>query len=232
MDDQNPFAAPQADLDPVDIAPEAPGAMVREGETLLVWEGQQPPPRCVVCNCEATETLKVRAWREGGQNKMALPAIVFMAMVGGLTWGSLTLLQTWNLNERLQRLCFLIPYLIASSSIYFIRSRNLTKFPFCLCKRHQTRHRVQILLLWLSILPMAIGFIDSTWNEEHSLRWVYLMIFGQFAFWSYHFLYIRRTGLAIRVVPNQFAPYVFQGFGKEYLESFPTADELTASDKA
>ncbi|QDU55188.1 hypothetical protein [Aeoliella mucimassa] len=228
MNEENPYAAPQADLDSVDYEPEGDGEVVRHGKTLMLWEDSHPPHRCVACNRPAAEKFVVRTMR---RKTAWLSTLLLVAFVFGMLMLGMVLIEDLLDFSRLAAACFhtgvmLSGLLMASILSRLVRPRDQIGFEFHICSLHKRLRRFWLGSSWaIGAIFFSMPVVRELWpDEEYS---IFFMLGIYFIFIPVQ-LVLWKIGVAVGAQPNQFSPYVFKGFGKKFLESFPDADETPA----
>jgi hypothetical protein len=219
MDDQNPYAAPQADLEPTDYAIGGEGAIVRNGKKLLVPEGAPLPMRCVGCNRPASGAYSVRALRKQNQEVTLRVALGVAVASIGVFATTFYFIDTFP---------YLFLFLMLSIFVVAlaVQQRNAMKLRFYICPGHNV---ARLMTNYVCILPYAILLSKDALGHWFGvdLDWGYVPVFPIL------FLLIGMLWLSNRVfnVPMLSAKCVNEvvecaGFGKQYLDSFPASDDL------
>ena len=214
MDDQNPYAAPQVDLEPVaEINPADIQPPYRVGNRLYVEEHATLPQRCVCCNQPAERVLTL--WQQKQSTSAKTATFVAIAIVVAYTS-----FASHFIRNHLGGWYFPLLMLLLFASTYGARKYRFTGFKFYLCPRHQTIRRIGSGLLWGG-MAMFLLFTSSDLIFAFVLSpWLLLPV-----------LAVITVGLVMAYWPGarpisrlRKGPYEFVGFGKEYLDSFPGRD--------
>lgn len=218
MDDENPFAAPQADLDPADFAIEGDCSVVRDENTLLMPEGAQLPTRCVKCNRPGNTEWKVTPHQRVASRSLTMA--VLLTMPGAVL---LLVLVYFGISG-----WWLSPYVLLSLGIVLWIKHHEPQPPytiFYLCPKHNLL-RYAAAAFWVAYVTILLA---DLWLSE----W-----FG-FEFDAFFELPYPIVILGFIIAINFVVPQVsgkklesglnsFHGFGEKYLKNFPTIEQQGA----
>ncbi|MCO6043491.1 hypothetical protein NG895_06190 [Aeoliella sp. ICT_H6.2] len=214
MEDENPYAAPQASLEST-VPPLEEVGVVRDGKHLLLYEGATLPSRCFSCNQPATHPTKVSAVRNYG-----LWIAMRLGTIGLVVAG---MLVARSYVPRSAEPLVTVAAVLAIALLYgVIRSNNATQFCFYTCTKHRMLRYLTVAIGWCGLL-LLLGeawlaeLFPAAGQLDLLLPFIGCILISR--------VIARKARLQLRCVPNQQQPFMFHGFGGEFLESFPGADE-------
>ncbi|MCO6043490.1 hypothetical protein NG895_06185 [Aeoliella sp. ICT_H6.2] len=218
MDDENPFAAPQADLDPADFAIEGDPSVVRVDKKLRMPEGAQLPTRCVKCNRPAKTQWDVAA-NNGLSTRSGTSAILFVLL------GAFLLIVFTALDISL---LWLIPFVALAIGIVVWMERQEPR-PVCttfyVCPMHN-------LLRYVAGVPIAILAVLLL-SSSRLTDWTGIDFETFFEFPRTLFL-VLTANLMLMFAPHVIGKklekgyFEYHGFGEKYLKNFPTIEQQGA----
>jgi hypothetical protein len=211
MDDENPYAAPQVELDDSGFVLEGDPSIVRKGRKLIVPEGAMLPTRCVKCNRPTHKQMTVKV--SSGFTARA-SAMCFLTLIGGV------ILLLFLVYHEIS-LLWMIPPVGASSVMICYLQRDAPRpirTTFYVCSKHYLINQVASVVGFLLVLPIFV----RSWLEDY-------IEFDVRDFYNFQYFIVLAvivcfiSPLSFRINGKRRHPTSceFQGFGKKYLESFP-----------
>lgn len=231
MDELNPYVAPQADLEEAPVEIDGNTAVVRDGKTLIVPEGARLPRRCVSCNRPGNHRLQVVIPEEPRPQRdyaWAIPlvllgavAILILGYIGvDVPVDRVPLPPAWIIF-------LLVPIVFAAITVH--KWTTLDTADFYLCRTHHWVRSLGNLLSggWLVVFFGLQVWIVSPYADDADLtdwlRFPYLLLWLGIAVACNHLRAWCHTSISGK--PPHDDHVMFRGFGKKYLESFPTATD-------
>ena len=235
MEDENPYAAPQADLEEAATALTDESLIRRRDKMLLVPVDARLPRRCVSCNRPASHRLQVSVAEQSDPKTEISPwwavaaiAVGFLILAAGCAGIQLPFGDSdvwWSLFPIVLVTCMILPLVL--------QRRRFSKITFYLCPWHRIVRASCSLLTTLLVsgyfLLMIAGRIhltDLDWFDE-SMRfprfavWFGLLQIGVWTPMIFH-TQIWSKGRVGEL-------HAIKGLGSRFLENFPTMDEQETS---
>lgn len=230
MEDENPYAAPQAELDELDPALKDDPRIRRKDNTLIVPIDAVFPRRCVSCNRPAPHPLKVTIVKPQPEPKrdyrwyaVAAAALAFLFLAGACAGIDLPF-ELYPISP------WIFPFLVggAGAALLATRWRENITIEFYTCRGHQYVTWYSQVLGWTVgavgvVFPiyMTVPGADMTWLQGTNILYVYLLIgfvflSNRISIWCHLNIHGKQLDAHTLEV---------QGFGKKYLESFPESDD-------
>ncbi len=218
MDELNPYAAPQAELEEIPVEIDGDTDVVREVNTLLMPEGTQLPRRCVSCNQPAVHGFNVWSSRLTGAALVMRVALVVIVILG-VSFLRHAVPKAYE--------AFVLPMivLVLIPTSYVTRRSGFVSFRFFLCGKHRVLRILTQTLLWSGVAlvicrEMARDHFPTAADDPFP---GFLLLF----FASLAVAHLFRVN--VRPLMGRKNPYGFRGFGRAYLDSFSTIDESTST---
>ena len=219
MDDTNPFAAPQADLEPEDTDTSSEARVYRIEDRVVVEENARIPHRCVACNSPAEQLLSVSTKSRSPGDWMFMVLVIAVVI-------AISALKRYVIPPQFANWDLIALVLVLFIAHYATSRCRYKEIQFHLCTKHHS-------IRWIGRLLGLIGYIGLLLSRTEP-EVIHLDV-------DIHFIALMLLFLAILMANspwirtahsrNPVEGVELTGFGQKFLDSLPRHDELTTSDK-